>query len=604
MLGVLIIALALMGTVAAGFLTSVDKVATTSVGYNYLTDATSLFEFSTEPEYADYSPNINYTHYATTYEGANASTNTGFYTSGIAYTATPGNLVNPYRVYEEQSAASNTITLTNSITRITGSGVSTNHVLLNASMLGSIINNRYVETLFDMGALTGANAALLSRILASTTVSSVSNTHYIDLSASNAPWVICGNNIRWEEVETNGLTHIKKTILRSDDSSFTYGARTYDHIIYDSSTNQATVYDSNNVSRWNGSTSNIALVWGGSVVTPNIYNIQVPTNSITVETTAVQPATYMDISQGVTLTASDVYWSNGYNLGKVSMILKAPSSEGNLSINGFDTPSHSVGVNLVQYDSNGFSIGQWEAVLVTIDYVNSTYTITGVTNLVSMTDYSVSNYSQTESFTSYGAPKILRFHSSEVGLWTMNVVSTSVYLDASADRMKDPSINLDAYFLQEEYLRLTFNSFAYYGDSITINGTTIPVNAGKITVHYDGRDRTYSLTNASITWADGNCVLTFNNTKASLDLGEYTTKSVSMAGNWYFNAAVYEGELKDSHEYKFDFGSWGISESGFILIFLGILILAAMIIHVKRGLSALDIAVLVLVGLVAFLLMS
>lgn len=603
MLGVLIIALALMGTVAAGFLTSVDKVATTSVGYNYLTDATSLFEFSTEPEYADYSPNINYTHYATTYDGANASTNAGFYTSGIAYTATPGNLVNPYRVYEEQSADSNTITLTNSITRITGSGVSGNHVLLNAYELGTIINNQYVTTVYDRGDLTGASAALLSRILASATVSTISNTHYIDLSASNAPWVICGNNIRWEEIETNSLTHVKKTILRSDDSSFTYGASTYDHIIYDSSTNQATLYDANNVSRWSGSTSNLALIWGGS--STGVTVVTVPTNSITVETTAVQPATYMDISQGVTLTSSDVFWSNGYNLGKVSMILKAPSANGTLTISSYgSSPSTSVGTFAVLYGDAGFDIGDWEAVLLTVDYVNSEITLTGVTNLVSMTDYTVSNYSQTEHIAFSEAPKILKLHSSSVGLWTMNVVSTSVYLDASADRMKDPSINLDAYFLQEEYLRLTFNSFAYYGDSITINGTTIPVNAGKITVHYDGRDRTYSLTNASITWADGKCMLTFNNTKASLDLGEYMTKSVSMAGDWYFNAAVYEGELKDSHEYKFDFGSWGISESGFILIFLGILILAAMIIHVKRGLSALDIAVLVLVGLVAFLLMS
>lgn len=600
MLGALIVALALMGTVAAGFLTSVDKVTDTGISYSYLTDATSLFSYSSDPEYAEYSPNANYTHYADSFEGATVGSNTNFYTSGIAYTATASNLVNPYRVYEEQNSETNNITLTSSISGISGWNAS-NRVYGDGYLFPTIINNQVMTTV--MGAIVeGAYTAPLQNIVNSSTISTLTNTHKI-LLGDSSPWLIYGDNIRWQDVEISDVTHAHATILRSNETACAWGPlipRDGAYILYDSTTSQATYYNHLGTSVWTGSMTKIALVWGGTnSVTPSA----VPGTVMTVETTATQPATYMDISQGVILNAEDVYWNNGYGLGSVSMLLKAPSSASTLTITGLDDSNTSLGSVSIAYGASGFPIGAWDAVLLTIDYTSATYTITGVTNLVSMTDYQVSTYSQSGSFAVSGTPTTLKLHSSSSGLWNMNVASTSVFLSASSERMKDPSVNLDSYFLNEDNLRLDFQSFAYYGDSITVNGTVFPVTSGKITVHYDGRDRSYSLTNALVTWEGGHCYLTFKNAKATIDLGEYTAKAVSLQGDWYFVASVYNGELTESHHYEFEFGEWELSQGAFILVFLGILILAAMILHVKRGLTALDMVALVLVGLVAFLLM-
>lgn len=599
MLGALIITLALMGTVAMGFMSSVEKVNTTSIEYDYLTDATSLFSYSTDPEYVDYSPNINYTHYSTSFDMANTGSGATFYTSGISYTQTANSLVNPYRVYTQAETTVNNITLTSALSTLSGSGNSNNHTLLGAHY--TYFGSNYV--MFDQADYQGCYVSSLASVITHSSISNTSNIHTFRFDDNSSPWVIYGSNVRWEDVVINSSTNLHRNILRSNESDCTFGAPTTpSYAIYDSISNEITVYRADGYALFTGNPSNVYVVFGGT--NNNSTSSHAPGTTLRVETVATQPPTYMDISQGVSLTANTVYWGNGYDVGKVSMILKAPTSSASLTIDGRDATGGAMGSVSITYGTSGFSIGDWDAILLIIDYVNGTYTINGVSNVVSMTDYLVSNYRSTGSFTSSGVPHVLKFISSDVGAWLFNIASTTVYTNNSTQVMQNPSINLDAYFLNEPYLRLNLSSFAYYGTSITVNGHTYTVTDGKITLYADGRTRSYELANTYIVWEDGTVYLTFNNSNVTVDLGEYTTKSVSMAGSWYFTASVYEGKQVSSHHWEYNFGEWDMSQAAFILFFIGLLIVAAAIIHVKRGLRGIDMVALIIAGLTAYLLLT
>ena len=75
-LGVIVVVIALIGTVFGGFILNVNSEFTTATDYTDVTDVTSLYTFNSQPDYLDYNPAKNFTGYR-------LSNNSG---SGISYT--------------------------------------------------------------------------------------------------------------------------------------------------------------------------------------------------------------------------------------------------------------------------------------------------------------------------------------------------------------------------------------------------------------------------------------------------------------------------------------------------------------------------------------
>lgn len=92
MLGVCIVVIALLGTVASGFLLNVEKDQREVTKFDYITDVTGLFDIQDTPEYVDYNPNANYVGY----------------TPSSAIDFTPTSKVNNYRYVTAEGTTYNT----------------------------------------------------------------------------------------------------------------------------------------------------------------------------------------------------------------------------------------------------------------------------------------------------------------------------------------------------------------------------------------------------------------------------------------------------------------------------------------------------------------
>ena len=597
MMGALIITVVLMGSIFLGFMSSVDKVPTTDVSYSYVTDGASLFSYTQSPEYVDYSPNVNYTHYTTDLDTAESASASAFYTTGVAYTE--AEKVNQYRVFEAADTVTTDIDLsTMTFSSYVDQGNEDHLVPLEPYWI--MVNNAEVYQSY-YGYVTGANIVALQSVINSNSTFSQSNTTTL-FTCDKSTWVMYGSALKW--LNTRWGNYYNYEYIAHDDGVM--GAQYVKYtVLYNPSSKEATVYrGTDGYAMYTGSPANILLVYGGTWHSNPGSDTTRPTGVMSAVTSTIKDPTYMDVSDGVTLTSSSVYWSNGYKLGTVDILLKAPNSTTTLTIKSSagDTLTSVTYNTGYGYKLGTATLGKWDAALLSLDMRAGTATLTGVSSPTSMVDYSAASYSVSSTFAASETTRILQLS----GLnWTVSVNKTSVFMDSYSNLMQDPSVNLSDYFASSEYLRLNFDSFAVYGNSITINGTTYDVTDGRISVEVDKRMRSFDLTNMFITWdKDGHVYLTFKNSSAEIDLGETSSKSLSLAGSWYFNAAIYEGVEETGYSYELSPGEWGLTENAFILIFIGLLILAAMIIHATKGLGVLDCVILAMAGLIGFVLLS
>lgn len=608
MMGALIITVVLMGSIFLGFMTSIEKVPTTSIDYEYVTDGTSLFDYTQSPEYVDYSPNINYTHYTGSLAMAQGGTGSNFYTTGVNFTK--ADKVNQYRVFSEPIHE----TVSFNLSSYTYNSYVDNSTSSHKIFIGATEKTVGGGTYYDGSVYTTAPKIITLKTLIDSDPDNFNQpASNVVFKMDKTVWVMWGANFQWTTLVTLGSTegtyvwaHTSESACDAGPSQIDYEAR------YIPSEGKVTLYEYTTSKTVFTTTdpSQIYLIYGGTYTGPDGY---APTGIMEAQVDNPDPATYMDVSQGVTHGDRVVYWTNGYDLGKVTMLLDARDGT-STSLNVSDERG-SKGICTVRYGSAGGYVlydvaadeakvlGKWDMALLEIDLRAGEVKLSGVNNPTSMVDYTASEYSVTGSFTP-GATKILTLYNGKG--WKMSVNATTVYMDTYSNLMQDPNVNLSSYFSTAEYVRLNFDSFAYYGDSITINGTTYDVVDGKITVDIgNGRTRSFDLTNMLVTWEkDKHVYLSFTNSNTKIDLGETTTRTLSMGGDWYFDAAIYQGKEVVGSEYKWDAGTWSFTESGFYIIFLGLLILAACVIKATRGLDLLSIVILCGAGLIGFILLG
>ena len=357
-----------------------------------------------------------------------------------------------------------------------------------------------------------------------------------------------------------------------------------------------------------------------------------------------------------------VYWSNDHYIGKINLLFRFQPTDNMAHIMEMNLYSGTVASNTTFWEDTGYSLkielsyapatikttlmyndaevgspvfknlGNWPSFQVTIDSENGKVVVCPVRSIDNFTSFTLyENQSLTVfDFSIIKDTAIYVIKHSDIGnginQTKFSVVSTDVFLDTYGAVMNNPSINIYDYFPQYDKVRLNFYSFALYGTSITINGTTYPLDGAYVTVQYVNdlngdhylpsyfpeqavKTKKLELTNIYVTWDGSRVSLTFVNDRFTIDLGAYTEyqEIVSFQGLWYFSSMVYEpysatekqlGDWKDLPE---------VDKNTMLLIFLGFLLLigAFAYIHVRRSDGGyVDLIIIGCAALVAFIMLG
>ena len=321
-----------------------------------------------------------------------------------------------------------------------------------------------------------------------------------------------------------------------------------------------------------------------------------------------------------TVSGNVTTWSDsGYDL-TVTLTSPSPSITATLSGNGITPVTKTT------------SLGSWTAFQVDMNIADGLISVTPVKIFNSFTDYTLYS-NQTKNALDFSgivencSLDVIEHESNGSANARFSVVSTEVFLDTYGVILYNPSINLYSYFPQFPAIRANFYSFALYGDSITINGTTYVLNGSKVTVQYvtDGqhnylpavmpnetvRSKTMDLTNIYVTFdtSTGHVELTFVDDRFTIDLGAFPAGdwTISMQGVWYFTMMVYEPYTATEKSVS----GWKTmpetSASEMILIFMGILILATAAVAIysgRKGLGFVSMVIIAAAGITAYILLG
>ncbi len=295
---------------------------------------------------------------------------------------------------------------------------------------------------------------------------------------------------------------------------------------------------------------------------------------------------YMDPTKGVTLNRSSTLWQNGYENNDIDIILTRERDNttneliitaGTSSIT-VRTVGNTMSAYVTKYDGTTVSktIGTWVTCQIHINASEGTVSLTPSMGFVNYTN-SIPENSTTTTWTGWyngGDISSLIISSTQQSM-RFSITNTTVFLRTYGVVMQDPSINVLSYFPEYEDWRLNFYSFALVGDSMTVNGQTIPVNDDqKITVTGDdGNTITGTLSNVYVTEKDDHMYFTFVDSKETVDLGETTDTNISFTGRWYFTTGLYEGvdSTEDYYDWNLD-GRLHATMPQMCLFFIGILI--------------------------------
>ncbi len=463
--------------------------------------------------------------------------------------------------------------------------------------------------------------ASLSSLISAIDESSEADGLIIDLAAGSAEYgVILTTSDSWtysEEVTSlGGVTRWHLYTL-----NYYPETQAYDKVEINLSSGEATLY--RGTATTNTSVDFLQIVYSN----PTYDRDGSLAQSVDVSVIDQPPAKYLDPSEGVTLSATQVSWTNQYTNAAIDIMLRVPNvgttynMEFVLDLNSGDDvtvgvsvdASGNVGVSITHGESTAsVQAGKWRNFILSLDTRQGDYSLIPVTDFVSfyqytaLTDASYDLKLDLKNRTISG----MTITSSGASL-SMGIVQTSVFLDTYDVVMVDPSLDPAMYFTDLADMRLNFYSFALYGDSIEINSETYEVNDNaQIQVPVpDGKGGTIqtwtTLTNIYITFEQDHTYLTFVNDGLTVDLGETTDTTISFDGVWYFSAAIWEGYQTTETVMDWSPGDFFLDGNGAIIAFLGLLAVGTIVgaRFVRGGMEALDYIVVAFAGLCGLVLL-
>lgn len=616
-LGVVIVVLALMGTVLTGFVLNVTPTTHTATSYDYVTDVSGLFDYTEQADYIAYNPAKNLTGYsyvdgsgagvdyvratvANQYmmKATESSTNATLPMSGFTASTTisPPNGGNYAWMYESNWTASatrdNTLVLNPSIMEMSG-------------FISAIANGMPTGTTsfsFDLNGTTfdtkGTNTNIVGLLAKSTATWTGSTLTYDGTTYTRSTW-------------SSYMVSYDGPTTQTYEPTYTYdvstGAVTYQYTAGGQTLTAVIVPD------------DYYVLWGSTVINDH-FTTSVPVTHtysafadpttnvyVTYHTTTYE---YLNPAGGVTPQAESsadkhVVWSNGYNNGVIDIVADIKSTHA-LSLS---TYNNGVQLNTIYLYNTGLmvdggtthAIGTWSYVVLRLDAIRGVAEVYPIVNFNDYNNYNISNYilaSVEIEKTAIDTLEYDRFCTS-----TLTVADTTVAMKSKL-MMVNPSLNITDSFpdTATNGYRLNFYSFVTYGTSITVNGHTYAVADGKVTI---STGVVYDLRNVYVEYnpTDGHVYLVFVDDRQTVDTGTKTSNTVSMAGTWYFTTGFWQGVTSTETVYE---SNWANCLTGAqsLLVFLGLLILGTVIGWKYLNMKIADLAIIVGASVIIYALLE
>lgn len=319
--GVCICMLAIMGTILCGFALGGEEHTTTTTRYDYVTDTTGLFDVSEGKKFTTYSPAANWTGFR---ESSTSET-----TGGITYQTS--SKINSYPISKDlQYLTSKTVNLQSYDLPqadppgykghdVSGLVIYKSQRLDDITSMSDYIRDSRVSTIADFlpkfeSTLSGVYAEWSELVIQ---FQDPESPVVYGACAPLADWY--NNWISW----TLGGNKEKAAFLP-------YPTLISCYYVKIDPTYTVTGYDAGGNELWKCPAAAAGLVYGQPEGTSSEY----PTTTYTGDVTTIQsslkvgiygapPTEYMDISQGVVPdTDPGAYWSNGYQNGRLDMLIR------------------------------------------------------------------------------------------------------------------------------------------------------------------------------------------------------------------------------------------------------------------------------------------
>ena len=568
-LGVVICLIALIGSLFLGVLTNTSTSTSVTTEYDYVADMSQTFQYSTLPDYTEYNPISNYTGYLRS-DGRSP---------GVSFTTATG--ASNYRMANEITSTTVSKTMDELVTNdttITPPNGTTAGIMLYVDHPSA---TKYTVVYVDQ-----PNVVKLSDLISAVQSGAPAGTtnFTIDLSSSDtyAQYGGLGKNIVilrdrnfWTNANmtdypgsTNRYDKATEWELwqnRSDPTILTVSydvftsATTINQYGYTSSVNldDYYVYWLNSASTYKleeRATTSYPIGWHSDTIPGATASAEITYDTITYS--------FMKINDGVKVNNTDntmtTDWSNDYKNGIIDVVFgrnnETMSNTFTLDYTSSnDDPTFTVsrttdGPVTINDGTNTYTIGTWDYFMLHIDALNGQLSVYPVTSFTNYTQFNTSSSPVTFGSLTYltiptGTIDGIKYDyvTASVPSFTLSVADTTIQATSKL-LMVNPSIDINDYFTNADTdgWRLNFYSFATIGTSMTVNGQTFPVSDGKITVG----GRTLKLTNIYVSYdkLDNHIYFTWANDRVTVDLGEWTTSTISMTGTWFFNTGYYTSE--------------------------------------------------------------
>lgn len=583
-LGVSIAVIALLGGVLLGSLLNVSSYDVQTTKYDYISDISGLFDVSDEPQYIDYNPATNYTGYT----NVRPLSPTNPIPSGIKFQESL--TANNYRIrttnYEQMAGPSGTVNNSSVYPQVNingESGITARGYITNAS---EIVGGAEYAQLFDVKRTsmydwvtsvfgTLSQYSTLNVYFTYPAITAPTTRAYIgSLSPYESPYGTY-NLILPSYYTSISINAIDETFTVTGGGSGTYSL--YDRYMIYGDASQQELYrlDNGNYGLESHDTT-LSLTFTSTTALKNEYAYMVP-------------------SSGVYASSVGTIWDNDtgtidYDNQRIQILFGPrfvngswvyPSAGGSILVYVDNTSAGTyhpgIGYNdrdkwYIYTDGSLNSkvlIGDFRAVMLELEKTASglNWSVYGVTSFNDYFDVVISTIpSLSGSFSGSIDLDKLTFDSSGTKI-AWSVYNTVVFMDTYGAVLADPSIDLADYWPDMDSYRFAFQSFALYGDSITINGVTYPVSNESIVIN----DRAYKLDNFYLSFSEqGDTSITFNDVNRTIDLGPTVDKVVSFAGNWGFSTGLYEGSIDVKKAYDWNIKLLGDNLNTIILIALGL----------------------------------
>lgn len=395
-----------------------------------------------------------------------------------------------------------------------------------------------------------------------------------------------------------------------------------DYLIFDVANNLATVYTYDGTARYSGSPDDIGIFYytngttykglyswrtdANHYTSYNFYDMNDrPAPTINLTATIATPGTlkYADITKGYAIKTTNTdytVWNNNYQNGTINILFRA-NDVNQTYHNDLKILDNDIAVD---FENNHFyvtlgtdervDIGTWRNIILNVDLTNGYLSVVPVRTFNSFTNVIMDNTSIViGELTGGGSTNIIKWAPTSNSLM-FNVYSTSVFMNTYGVVMVNPTINITNYFTDlNNFYRMRLFNFSVLGDSITVNGITADVVNNTITI--DGQ--TVQLKEMAITYADGHAYISDSN--ASIDLGDISDNTISMAGAWYFETELQRGYTSQKMIYNWDWGDFILNNTQFCIMFMGLAVVALIVAKRYCTMAITDYIVLVLSFIIA-----